>query len=152
MARSATAVASKKVSKKEFSTAFEKAFAVLNDEQKLAVNTIEGPVMVVAGPGTGKTQVLSLRVANILRKTQARPGNILCLTFSTAGATAMRDRLRTLIGGDAYAVTVSTIHGFCDGIISKHPAVFSEWQSQKSISEIERYKAMQAMIDDVSAD
>ncbi len=130
---------------------FEAAYNDLNTEQKKAVDTVEGPVMVVAGPGTGKTQVLALRVANILKKTQARPGNILCLTFSTAGTTAMRDRLRSLIGGDAYAVTVSTIHGFCDSIISRNPAVFSEWQSQKSISEIERYKAMQKIIDEVSA-
>ncbi len=129
---------------------FNDEYARLNAAQKQAVDTIEGPVMVVAGPGTGKTQVLSLRVANILRKTQARPGNILCLTFSSAGATAMRERLRRLIGGDAYAVTVSTIHGFCDKIITQNPAVFSEWQNQKAISEIERYKAMQTLIDAVS--
>ncbi len=131
---------------------FAEEYGRLNEAQKQAVDTVEGPVMVVAGPGTGKTQVLALRVANILKKTQARPGNILCLTFSSAGATAMRDRLRSLIGGDAYAVTVSTIHGFCDGVIKRNPAVFSEWQNQKSISEIERYKAMQTMIDAVSND
>lgn len=129
---------------------FTEEYARLNDGQKQAVDTVEGPVMVVAGPGTGKTQVLALRVAHILRKTQARPGNILCLTFSSAGATAMRERLRRLIGGDAYAVTVNTIHGFCDKIINQNPAVFSEWQNQKGISEIERYKAMQMLIDAVS--
>ena len=84
----------------------------LNPDQRLAVDTVEGPVMVVAGPGTGKTQVLAMRVANILKKTHAKPGNILCLTFSTSGAQSMRERLRELIGADAYGVTVSTIHGF----------------------------------------
>ena len=86
---------------------FEKEYERLNAGQKQAVDTVEGPVMVVAGPGTGKTQVLGMRVANILKKTQAKPSNILCLTFSTSGATAMRERLRELIGPDAYGVTVS---------------------------------------------
>lgn len=129
---------------------FDTSYAALNPDQKKAVDTLEGPVMVVAGPGTGKTQVLSLRVANILKKTQANPSNILCLTFSSAGATAMRDRLRQLIGGDAYAVTVNTVHGFCDSIISRNPTAFSEWAAQKSISDLEKYKVMQKMIDKVS--
>lgn len=129
---------------------FDTEYSRLNAAQKQAVDTVEGPVMVIAGPGTGKTQVLALRVANILRTTQARPGNILCLTFSSAGATAMRDRLRRLIGGDAYAVTVNTLHGFCDAIISRNPSIFSEWTLQKSISQIEQYKAMQKLIDTVS--
>jgi DNA helicase-2/ATP-dependent DNA helicase PcrA len=129
---------------------FDESYARLNPDQKRAVDTVEGPVMVVAGPGTGKTQVLSLRVANILKKTQARPSNILCLTFSSAGATAMRDRLRQLIGGDAYAVTVSTVHGFCDGLIRRNPIAFSEWSAKKAISDLERYKLMQEIIDEYS--
>ncbi len=129
---------------------FDESYARLNPDQKQAVDTVEGPVMVVAGPGTGKTQVLALRVANILKKTQARPSNILCLTFSSAGATAMRDRLRQLIGGDAYAVTVNTVHGFCDGLIRRNPTAFSEWSDKKSVSDLERYKLMQGIIDQVS--
>ena len=130
---------------------FDTEFARLNPEQKLAVETVEGPVMVVAGPGTGKTQVLAMRVANILKKTHAKPSNILCLTFSTAGTTAMRERLRHLIGADAYGVTVSNVHAFCDGVISRNPSVFSEWAAMKSISDLEKYKAMQHLIDQVSA-
>lgn len=129
---------------------FTSEYARLNPEQKLAVDTIEGPVMVVAGPGTGKTQVLAVRVANILKKTHARPSNILCLTFSSAGTTAMRERLRTLIGGDAYAVTVNTIHGFCDAIIQRNSAVFSDWSAKKSLSDLEKYKLMQKILDEVS--
>src|SRR3989338_4045851 len=69
-------------------TIFESEYTKLNPAQKLAVDTIEGPVMVIAGPGTGKTQVVAMRVANILKKTQAKPNNILCLTFSRSGAAA----------------------------------------------------------------
>jgi len=75
--------------------------------------------MVIAGPGTGKTQVVAMRVAHILLKTQMRPSNILCLTFSTSGAHAMRERLTEFIGSEAFSVTVNTIHGFCNELIAR---------------------------------
>ncbi len=131
---------------------FDQEYQRLNDAQKQAVDTVEGPVMVVAGPGTGKTQVLALRVANILKKTQARPGNILCLTFSVSGATAMRERLRTIIGPDAYAVTIATVHGFCASIIDRNPTAFSEWQAKKQLSDVQRHQLMQEVIDALPAD
>ena len=72
---------------------FEEAYARLNDEQQQAVDTIEGPVMVIAGPGTGKTEVLTVRIANILKKTKTPPERILALTFTESGVVAMRRRL-----------------------------------------------------------
>jgi DNA helicase-2/ATP-dependent DNA helicase PcrA len=131
---------------------FESEFQKLNDAQRSAVETIEGPVMVIAGPGTGKTQVVAMRVANILKKTQMRPSNILCLTFSTSGATAMRDRLRLLIGPDAYGVTVSTIHGFCADLISTHPELFEEWSAKDQITDVERYRSLNTIIDQLLPD
>ena len=85
---------------------FEDRYQKLNDEQRQAVDTIEGPVLVVAGPGAGKTELLSMRVANILRLTDALPGNILCLTFTEAAALNMKERLAGLIGPDAYKALV----------------------------------------------
>lgn len=131
---------------------FEKELAKLNPAQKQAVETTEGPVMVIAGPGTGKTQTVSMRVANILRKTQMRPGNILCLTFSVSGATAMRDRLRELIGPDAYGVNVRTIHGFCADIIGEHPVLFDEWSANQQITDVERYREVNKIIDQLLPD
>lgn len=128
---------------------FESEYKKLNEAQRKAVDTIEGPVMVIAGPGTGKTQTLAMRVASILKKTQMRPSNILCLTFSVSGATAMRDRLRLLIGADAYGVTVSTIHGFCQSIISNNPSLFEEWSMKEQISDIQKYQELNAIIDDL---
>ncbi len=127
-------------------------YARLNREQCSAVDAIEGPLMVIAGPGTGKTQVTALRVANILRRTHMRPGNVLCLTFSVSGTTAMRDRLRSLIGPDAYGVTIDTIHGFCNDIITSHPAVFDAWSALEKVSDVERYRIVNRSIDAVLPD
>ena len=79
-------------------TRFSEAYQRLNPEQKEAVDTVEGPVMVIAGPGTGKTQILTLRIANILKTTDIGPENILALTFTESGARAMRERLASYIG------------------------------------------------------
>ncbi|OGJ81988.1 hypothetical protein A3J91_05625 [Candidatus Peribacteria bacterium RIFOXYC2_FULL_58_10] len=131
---------------------FEAAYRRLNEAQRAAVDTIEGPVMCVAGPGTGKTEAVALRVANILRKTHARPGNILCLTFSVSAATAMRERLRALIGSDAYGVTVSNFHGFCNDLIGDYPLVFDAWSALEQISDVERYRQVNKIIDQLLPD
>lgn len=131
---------------------FETEYARLNEAQRQAVDQIEGPVMVVAGPGTGKTQVLSLRVANILKNTQVSPRNILCLTFTVSGATAMRERLRSLIGPAAYGVTINTIHGFCNDVIAQYPQVFDAFSSLEQISDVEQVRSMNAIIDSVMPD
>lgn len=103
---------------------FERRYSQLNPEQKKAVDTIDGPVMVVAGPGSGKTELLSLRVANILRKVDIRPGNILCLTFTDAAAFNMRQRLAGLLGRDAYRVAIHTFHSFGMEVINRYPEFF----------------------------
>lgn len=133
----------------EAEASFLTLYEALNPEQKKAVDTVEGPLMVLAGPGTGKTQVVALRVANILRQTQARPGNILCLTYSVSGATAMRERLSTIIGADAYRVTISTIHGFCNEIIQRHPQVFEDFSALQQTTDIDRLRLIHEIIDEL---
>jgi DNA helicase II / ATP-dependent DNA helicase PcrA len=103
---------------------FKAAYKQLNDAQKQAVDTIEGPVLVVAGPGTGKTQLLSLRVANILLQTDADASNILCLTFTNKAATNMRDRLYQLIGPSSRNVVVRTFHSFAAEVMNNYPDYF----------------------------
>jgi DNA helicase II / ATP-dependent DNA helicase PcrA len=102
--------------------AFREAYEGLNIEQKKAVDTIEGPVMVIAGPGTGKTQVLALRIAHILATTDTPPDGILCLTFTNAGVTAMRTRLIRYIGPVASRVRIATFHGYGMKLIEDHYA------------------------------
>ncbi|HSW37094.1 MAG TPA: ATP-dependent DNA helicase [Candidatus Saccharimonadales bacterium] len=103
---------------------FEVAYKQLNEQQRTAVDAIDGPVLVVAGPGTGKTQLLSVRVANILKKTDAAAANILCLTFTNKAASNMRDRLLELIGPASHGVTVRTFHSFAAEIMTMYPDYF----------------------------
>lgn len=103
---------------------FEERYKALNSSQKKAVDTTDGPVMVVAGPGSGKTELLALRVGNILKQGTARASNILLLTFTETAARNMRERLETLLGSDAYRVAIYTFHSFCTDIIGRYPEYF----------------------------
>lgn len=103
---------------------FEERYQKLNVEQKRAVDALDGPVMVIAGPGSGKTEVLGLRVANIVRSRDVGPGSILCLTFTDAAASTMRQRLAGLLGTLAYRVGVHTFHSFGTEVISRYPERF----------------------------
>lgn len=99
---------------------FEKAYRTLNTDQKAAVDYLDGPLLVIAGPGTGKTQLLSVRVANILKQTDTSPENILCLTYTDAAASNMRSRLTNYIGADAYKVPIHTYHSLGALLLSEH--------------------------------
>ncbi|MCW9054615.1 MAG: ATP-dependent helicase [Candidatus Pacebacteria bacterium] len=117
---------------------FNTLYKKLNAEQKKAVDAIEGPVMVVAGPGTGKTQILTLRIANILKQTDADPSSILALTFTEAGVAAMRKRLVSMIGADGYRVGIHTFHGFCNAMIGRYPDDFPRLVSSQAITDIDK--------------
>lgn len=99
---------------------FESRYKQLNDAQRSAVDTIDGPVMVIAGPGTGKTELLSMRAANILKKTDALPENILCLTFTEAGSVAMQKRLTDIVGREAYNISIFTFHAFGTEVMNRY--------------------------------
>ncbi len=116
---------------------FTNAYKNLNPAQKQAVDTLEGPVMVVAGPGTGKTHILTLRIANILARTDTPPDGILALTFTEAGVDAMKQRLLKLIGPTAYKVAIYTFHGFCNDVIHSHPEYFPRIISSQALTDIE---------------
>ena len=137
------------MSKEKSSTqfTFSDAYNSLNPEQRAAVDTLDGPVMVVAGPGTGKTQTIALRIANILKKTDTDPDAILALTFTESGARAMRERLLRLIGSTAYYVHISTFHGFCLETIKDNPDAFTVDASQEPLSDLEKLKLLYRLLD-----
>lgn len=117
----------------------------LNPAQREAVEETEGPVMVLAGPGTGKTQVLASRIANILNNPdlQMNPENILCLTFTESGVVAMRNRLISIIGTAAYYVKIHTFHSFCNEVIQGNSEIFP---SLSSVAELEQIEIIEKLI------
>ena len=131
---------------------FETRYRNLNTSQKQAVDTIEGPVMVVAGPGTGKTELLSVRVANILNQTDTLPENILCLTFTESGQAAMRERLVGIIGKEAYKVAIHTFHSFGSEIINQNREYFYNNALFEPADELKQYEIIREIFDNLAKD
>ncbi|NTW62442.1 UvrD-helicase domain-containing protein, partial [Candidatus Saccharibacteria bacterium] len=131
---------------------FAKRYANLNTAQKKAVDTIDGPVMIIAGPGTGKTELLGVRVANILKKTDTLPENILCLTFTESGANAMRERLTGIIGKDAYKVAVHTFHSFGSEVMNQNGEFFYSGAHFLPADELSSYEIMQEIFGELKHD
>ncbi len=131
---------------------FEDSLARLNPNQRKAVEQTEGPVMVIAGPGTGKTQILSTRIAKILTlENQTQPDNILCLTFTNAGRTAMRQRLIELTDTPtANSVNIHTFHSFCNEVIQSRPEAFD--YDLKLIDDLELVEILQKVQDTITQD
>ncbi len=125
---------------------FQKQYSRLNGDQKKAVDTIEGPVLVIAGPGTGKTQVLSLRIANILKQTDVDPKSILCLTFQDASVLAMKNRLQRFIGQAAYKVQIHTFHSFCSEIIRTFPYLFDFDEIVEPIRDLDKLEIFKEIL------
>lgn len=118
--------------------AFAEAYGKLNPAQKKAVDTVEGPVLVIAGPGTGKTHILTLRIANILKQTQANAANILVLTFTESAARTVRKRLAELVGEPvAREVFTSTFHGFAEHLLSTYSDSFPEARGKRLAGDVE---------------
>ena len=137
--------------KQYFEKNFLETYNKLNIEQRAAVDRIEGPVMVVAGPGTGKTQILSARIGKILLDTDAQPQNILCLTYTDAGVLAMRKRLLSMIGPEAYNINLHSYHSFCNMVIQQNMHLFHKKELQP-ISDLEQTQALVKLIDSFSND
>ncbi len=133
--------------KEVYEANFNKALKELNPKQKEAVEIIDGPVLVVAGPGTGKTQLLAARVGHILKSTDTLPRNILCLTFTDAGVVSMRNRLLQFIGPEAYNVQISTFHSFCNQVIKENITYFGGYRDLQNISELELVDILHEIID-----
>ena len=121
----------------------------LNEKQKQAVEYLDGPLLVLAGPGTGKTQLLSNKVAYILENTDTNAENILCLTFTDTGAKNMRERLKTMIGRDAAKVNIGTYHAFGQEILTQYKNYAENYDRRldNAIDEVTQYKIVNAIQD-----
>ncbi|MBI5124395.1 MAG: UvrD-helicase domain-containing protein, partial [Candidatus Omnitrophica bacterium] len=126
---------------------YSKFYNELNGQQKLAVDTIDGPLLVLAGPGTGKTQLLSVRAGSILNKAKVRPENILILTYTNSAAKAMKERLAKVIGIEGYDVEVGTFHSFANSIIQESGEGTSYVGDKIPMNDVERVKIIEYILD-----
>lgn len=126
---------------------FEEQYNLLNEKQKKAVDEIYWPIMVVAWPWTGKTQIIALRTANIILKSKILPENILITTFTEAWVIAIKKRLIKYIWTDAYKVKVSTIHSFAQDVIVSFPEKFISEKAWNTIDDIESFEVLTNIID-----
>ena len=117
-----------------------------NLEQLAAIDHVDGPLLVIAGPGTGKTQLLSNRAANILATCDVSAKNILCLTYTEAGAEAMKERLVRLVGREAYGIEVSTFHAFASSVKSRYPQYFTRNPTAVAASELHTKEIIDAYL------
>ncbi|MFA5917251.1 MAG: ATP-dependent DNA helicase [Candidatus Gracilibacteria bacterium] len=126
---------------------FQKIYNHLNESQKEAVDHTEGPAMVIAGPGTGKTQVLGARTANLILKAGVNPENILITTFTESGVIAIKERLIKFIGTDAHKVYVSTIHSFAQDVIKTFPTKFDFEKTSVLIDDVDSFEILSEIIE-----
>lgn len=126
---------------------FEEEYNKLNKQQKEAVDSIYWPIMVVAWPWTGKTQIIGLRTANIILKASVEPSNILITTFTDAWVIAIRERLVRFLWNEAYKVNVSTIHSLSQDIIKTFPEKFLEYKAWTPIDDVDSLEAIKSITD-----
>ena len=124
----------------------------LNQEQQMAISTIDGSTLVLAPPGSGKTQILAARITNMLSGDQGiLPNMILSLTFTEAGVVAMRKRLVEFLGPAAHKIAIHTFHSFCNEIIQNNPDYFNVREAEPA-SELERIEIAYQIIDELEPD
>jgi len=139
----------------------------LNDRQREAVLADDGPVLVVAGPGTGKTKTLTVRLAYLLAERHVAPEALLAVTFTTRAAREMRERLERLVGSQADRVFLGTFHSFCFqllraeghrldlprdfGVAGRRDQVMIMQRALRRLGQPDTRTATQRMLHDVSA-
>lgn len=125
----------------------------LNQKQKEAVEYLEGPLLVLAGPGTGKTQLLSEKIAYILKNTDTLPENILAVTFTEAGAQNMRRRLEQVIGVEAEKINIGTYHAFGADILRQYKNHNPKYQRllDENVGEVAQFQIIKEIKENLPA-
>ncbi|WP_269305362.1 DNA helicase PcrA [Aeromicrobium sp. HA] len=124
----------------------------LNDAQRTAVSHTGGPLLVVAGAGSGKTRVLTRRIAWLIAARGAHPGSILAITFTNKAAAEMRERVADLVGGRARMMWVSTFHSACVRILRREAEKFSYTSSFSIYDAADSRRLMTLVVKDLDLD
>jgi len=120
----------------------------LNPEQRLAVETTEGPLLVLAGAGTGKTRVLTTRIAHILASGLARPSEILAVTFTNKAAREMKERIAGFVGGNVEGMAwLGTFHSICVKILRKHAELVGLKSSFSIFDTVDQIRLIKQVFD-----
>ena len=127
-------------------------FDDLNPSQREAVAAVEGPVLVVAGAGSGKTRVLTYRVAHLLRDLDAGPWEVLAITFTNKAAGEMAERVSRLVGGAAQDMWVSTFHSACARILRREAGHLGYNPSFTIYDELDSRRAVQRAVRELDMD
>jgi DNA helicase-2/ATP-dependent DNA helicase PcrA len=135
----------------QYLSKFREVIAGLNEAQREAVEQLDGPMLAIAGPGTGKTRILAARIGQILLETDTAAHNILCLTFTDAAVVAMRERLLDFIGPEAYRVPIFTFHAFCNTVIQENLEYFGRAELEP-LTDLERIALIRGMLLDLPPD
>ena len=92
----------------------------LNSSQHEAVTTTEGPILIIAGPGSGKTRVITSRIAYLIETQHISPYKIAAVTFTNKAANEMQDRIKSILGDYSTGLTTKTFHAFCAMVLRQH--------------------------------
>ena len=120
---------------------------LLTPTQEQAVESEVDATLVIAGPGTGKTHIIASRIQHLVEKQGVLPQHILCLTFTDAGAVAMKQRVVQFLGTQGYDITIGTFHSFASNLIQNNPDVFSYSPNLQAMNEIDKAQLIQEITD-----
>ena len=134
------------------STASEALLEGLNEPQREAVLHGEGPLLILAGAGSGKTRVLTHRIAHLVGTGQARPGEILAITFTNKAAQEMRERVEQLVGNRARAMWVMTFHSACARMLRADAEKLGYTRGFTIYDEQDSLRLVKACIDELDVD
>jgi DNA helicase-2/ATP-dependent DNA helicase PcrA len=127
-------------------------FADLNPTQREAVAATEGPVLVVAGAGSGKTRVLTFRIAHLIRDLRVAPDSILAITFTNKAANEMKERVGQLIGGVVRSMWVSTFHSSCVRILRREASRLGYRSAFTIYDDADSLRLLRMVIKDLDLD
>ena len=126
--------------------------ANLNPEQREAVELVDGPLLVLAGAGTGKTRVLITRIAHILFTRRAFPNQILAVTFTNKAAREMRERVAKLLGGDIGNMWIGTFHSICAKMLRRHAKLIGFESNFTILDDDDQIRLLKKILKDLNID